>query len=144
MNPSLIVMTILGCDHSATDCRYIATAENRWPSIELCDAVSEQQLGSYTNQPYPMIIAVCQKPEAGPSELVAANPRPAPPLAPEAGAPAEGSLPVTQEEKQTLADRAIERVRTVLPTTEGVKAVMTSPIRLMEGSYSWIAKRLRD
>ena len=144
MNSALIVMTILGCDHAATDCRYIATAENRWPSIELCDAVSEKQLGGYTNQPYPMIIAVCQKPEADQSQaVVAALPQTAHGTSGSA-ALSEAPRPVTQEEKQSFADSAIKRVRNILPSTEGVKAVVTSPVRLVEGSYSWIAKRLRD
>jgi hypothetical protein len=51
--------------------------------------------------------------------------------------------PVTQQEKETLAGRAIQRVKTVLPTTEGVKTLMTSPVRLVENGYSWVAKKFR-
>jgi len=29
----------------------------------------------------------------------------------------------------------------VLPTTEGVKTLMTSPVRLVENGYSWVAKK---
>ncbi|WP_117191116.1 hypothetical protein [Rhizobium terrae] len=143
MNSALIVMTILGCNDAATDCHYVATAENRWPSIELCDSVSEQQLAGYTSQPYPVIIAVCQKPEA--SDIASASKPQAKPveLAP-ATPPIPQPEPVTPQEEQTFADRAIRRVKTVLPTTEGVKTLMTKPVRLVEGSYSWIARRLQD
>ncbi|CDZ49942.1 MULTISPECIES: hypothetical protein [Neorhizobium] len=144
MNSALIVMTILGCNDAGTDCHYIATAENRWPSIELCNSVSEQQLSGYANQPYPMLIAVCQKPEAAEianAPVPRARPE-TPPPAP-AGQPAAtlAQEPVTQQEKETLAGRAIQRVKTVLPTTEGVKTLMTSPVRLVENGYSWVAKR---
>nr|WP_250810647.1 hypothetical protein [Neorhizobium tomejilense] len=144
MNSALIVMTILGCNDAGTDCHYIATAENRWPSIELCNSVSEQQLSGYANQPYPMLIAVCQKPEA--AEIANA---PVPRARPETAPPAPAGQPaatlaqeqVTQQEKETLAGRAIQRVKTVLPTTEGVKTLMTSPVRLVENGYSWVAKK---
>ncbi|CAN7355673.1 hypothetical protein [Neorhizobium tomejilense] len=144
MNSALIVMTILGCNDAGTDCHYIATAENRWPSIELCNSVSEQQLSGYANQPYPMLIAVCQKPEAAEianAPVPRARPETAPPAP--AGQPAAtpAQEPVTQQEKETLAGRAIQRVKTVLPTTEGVKTLMTSPVRLVENGYSWVAKR---
>src|SRR6218665_2612193 len=128
MNPALVVMTILGCNDAGTDCHYIATAENRWPTIQMCDSVSEQQLSSYANQPYPTIIAVCQKPE----EAKVAN-APIPQARPEQTQPevaAAQALPVTTEEKQTLADRAIVRVKNVLPTTEGVKTLMNKTVRL--------------
>lgn len=140
MNAALIVMTILGCNDAGTDCHYIATADNRWPTIEMCDAVSEDQLAGYTNQPYPMIIAVCQKPEAT-GIVTAAVPQtePGTPAPEQPAAPPE----VTPQEKETLADRAIQRVKAVLPTTEGVKTLMTKPVRLVEDSYSWVARKLQ-
>jgi len=138
MNPALIVMTILGCNDAVTDCKYIATAEQRWPTIEMCDSVSEQQLSGYANQPYPMIIAVCQKPDS--TEIANAPvPQSRPEAEPSASAAAEP--PVTPQEKETLAGRAIDRVKNVLPTTEGVKTLMNKPVRLVEDGYSWVAKK---
>ena len=58
MNAAIIVMTILGCDDSATDCHYIATSAQRWTTIELCDSVSDKELAGYANAPYPLVIAV--------------------------------------------------------------------------------------
>ncbi|AYD01297.1 hypothetical protein [Neorhizobium sp. NCHU2750] len=172
MNPAIVVMTILGCNDAGTDCHYIATAQERWPNIEMCNAVSEDHLPAYANQPYPVLIAVCQDPAvagipetaplptnrpASPKPPVAADVKataqaPAaiqPPAAPQTTEQAsaaqaldsEQADPVTEEEKQSLAGRAIQRVKTVLPTTEGIKTLMAKPVRLMEGGYSWVARK---
>jgi hypothetical protein len=142
MNSALIVMTILGCNDSATDCRYITTVEQRWPTVALCDSVSEERLPSFANQPYPVIIAVCQNPDEAIETAAKTKPLPQQdqasaevPVAPEPGSA------VSEEQKQSLASRAIQRVRNVLPTTEGVKTLVTTPVRLVEGGYSWVAKR---
>ncbi|MBB6179540.1 hypothetical protein [Pseudorhizobium flavum] len=134
MNAAIIVLTILGCDDTATECHYVSTSERRWPTIELCTADSEAELASHANAPYPMVIAVCQRP--GESEAAATPPDQTITQNPE--------IDLTQEAKSDLASRAIERVRAVLPTTEGVRTLMRQPIRLVEESYSWVAKKLRD
>jgi len=59
---------------------------------------------------------------------------------PIAAAP-EPNSDVSEKQKEGLASRAIQRVRNVLPTTEGVKTLVTTPVRLVEGGYSWVAKR---
>ncbi|MDE1158675.1 MAG: hypothetical protein PW791_10440 [Neorhizobium sp.] len=160
MNAALIVMTILGCNDAGTDCHYIATEEQRWPTVALCDSVSEQHLPSYANQPYPVLIAVCQNPDEVAAATVVPQSRPAAPaatdttnsaaaqiapqIAPEAPAGGDqAQTPVSEDEKETLADRAIQRVKMVLPTTEGVKTVMTKPVRLVEDGYSWVARRFQ-
>ncbi len=153
MNAALIVMTILGCNDAGTDCHYIATEEQRWPTVALCDSVSEQHLPSYASQPYPVLIAVCQNPEDVAAATVVPKARPAPAATPDAANTAEPQAapqvaeqtqePVSEDEKETLADRAIQRVKTVLPTTEGVKTVMTKPVRLVEDGYSWVARRFQ-
>lgn len=140
MNAAIIVMTILGCNDSATDCHYIATAEQRWTSIEMCDAVSEQRLPSYANQPYPVIVAVCQDTQvAGLAETTApkqnAEASEAPPRQP-------AEMPsVTTAQAETLASRAMQRVRNVLPSTEGIKTLMVKPVRMVENGYSWVARK---
>jgi hypothetical protein len=144
MNTALIVMTILGCNDSGTDCHYIATAQERWPTVAMCDAVSEERLPTYANHPYPVLIAVCQNPQiAGVTEpALVPGERPdqglyTPPADPNVTLPAE----VTVQDAETLAARAIQRVRNVLPTTEGVRTLMTKPVRLVEDGYSWVARR---
>ncbi len=155
MNAALVVMTILGCNDSGTDCHYIATAEQRWPTVAMCDAVSEDHLPTYANQPYPVLISVCQDPEVagvpnvGPVPVTRPSSAPAQqtaetgPDAASANANVETAqvAEVTAEEAETLAGRAIQRVKNVLPTTEGVKTLMTKPVRLVEGGYSWVARK---
>lgn len=249
MNPALVVMTILGCNDSGADCHYIATVNQRWETVSLCDAVSESQLPSYANRPYPVVIAVCQKPDAKTIADVSATPlikhkdgvsiggsmdepetaagtvtsAPAAPSMPQKStatealpgvtgpqqiAPASGQTASTAattdnpqasaigngvsrrsntgnlrastsqaiepetaatgpaaisegskiatdtpqpdaddqsiaREEKSLAGSAIERVRRVLPTTEGVKSAMGKPVRLVDDGYSWVARRFQ-
>lgn len=134
MNTALVLMTILGCDDSATDCHHIATLQQRWTSIELCDSVSEKELQSYANAPYPVVVAVCQTPETDPIQQADADKAPQTPA---------GSSPQTVIEppEETATARAISRVRKILPSTEDVKNLLVKPVRIVEDSYSWIAKR---
>lgn len=154
MNAALVVMTILGCNDSGTDCHYIATAQERWPTVALCDSVSEDHLPTYVNQPYPVLISVCQDPAVadipttGPTPATRPSSDQAEQLAnvtandsPEKETMETAQAEVTPEEAETLAGRAIQRVRNVLPTTEGVKTLMTKPVRLVEGGYSWVARK---
>lgn len=142
MNAAIIAMTILGCDDAVKDCQYIATLQQRWPSIEMCNAVSEQQLTSFANVSYPVVIAVCQDPTA--SET-ADN---APPQAKTPDAETAAKPPETEEQKREeergMAARAISRVTSVLPSSDGIRTLFGKPVRLVENSYSWVAKKFRD
>ena len=40
-------------------------------------------------------------------------------------------------------DLASERVRKVLPSTEGLKSTVRKHVRLVEDGYSWVASQLR-
>lgn len=133
MRTALVLMTILGCDDTATDCQHIATLQQRWTSIELCDAESENKLGQFVNANYPVIVAVCQTPEEPKTDIAKADPQTTDSAVPPALAP---------QEEQTLTQKAITRVRRILPSTEGVKEVLGKPVRMVEDSYSWIARRL--
>ncbi len=133
MRTALVLMTILGCDDTATDCQHIATLQQRWTSIELCDAESENKLGQFVNANYPVIVAVCQTPEEPKTDIAKADPQTPDSAVPPVLAP---------QEEQTLTQKAITRVRRILPSTEGVKEVLGKPVRMVEDSYSWIARRL--
>lgn len=139
MKTALVLMTFLGCDDSATDCHYLATSQQRWTSIELCDAVSEKELERYANASYPVVVAVCQTPGEQTPQTVGTQP-------PAATAPADtapqASAEVTQKEEESLTKQAISRVSRILPSTEGIKHLLGTPVRVVENSYSWIAKRL--
>ncbi|NTF07710.1 hypothetical protein G6L37_16270 [Agrobacterium rubi] len=134
MRTALVLMTILGCDDSATDCQHIATLQQRWTSIELCDAESEKQLGQFANASYPVVVAVCQTPDAPKDDIAKAEGQ-----TPDAAKTTSPALEA--QEEQTLTERAITRVRRILPSTEGVKEVLGKPVRMVEDSYSWIARR---
>ncbi|MGE7369434.1 hypothetical protein ACQKKX_10235 [Neorhizobium sp. NPDC001467] len=142
MNAAIIAMTILGCDDAVKDCQYIATLQPRWPSIEMCNAVSEEQLASFANVSYPVVIAVCQDPAA--SET-AENIAPAPqqPQPGTASAPPQSEEQLRAQERG-MAAHAISRVTAVLPSSEGIRALVGKPARLVESSYSWVAKKFRD
>lgn len=131
MKTALVLMTFLGCDDSATDCHYLATSQQRWTSIELCDAVSEKELERYANAPYPVVVAVCQTPGEQTPQTAGAQPP--------ASAPATAA--VTPKEEESLTRQAISRVSRILPSTEGIKHLLGTPVRMVENSYSWIAKR---
>ncbi|SOC93771.1 hypothetical protein SAMN05216358_3963 [Rhizobium sp. AN5] len=141
MKTALVLMTFLGCDDTATDCHYLATSQQRWTSIELCDAVSEKELERYANASYPVVVAVCQTPGEQTPQTAGNAPATQPPAA---TAPAETEEPpaqVTQKEEESLTKQAISRVSRILPSTEGVKHLLGTPVRMVENSYSWIAKR---
>ncbi len=132
MKTALVLMTFLGCDDSATDCHYLATSQQRWTSIELCDAVSEKELERFANASYPVVVAVCQTPPEQTPQKAGAQP---PVAAPQA------AVEVTPKEEESLTRQAISRVSRILPSTEGIKHLLGTPVRMVENSYSWIAKR---
>ncbi|MDP9839488.1 hypothetical protein J2T09_004264 [Neorhizobium huautlense] len=142
MNAAIIAMTILGCDDAVKDCQYIATLQQRWPSIEMCNAVSEQQLASFANVSYPVVIAVCQDPTA-PETADNLVPQAKPPVSETAAKPAE-TEEQKREEERGMAARAIGRVTSVLPSSDGIRTLFGKPVRLVENSYSWVAKKFRD
>ncbi|MFK0207832.1 hypothetical protein [Agrobacterium sp. NPDC090283] len=136
MKTALVLMTFLGCDDSATDCHYLATSQQRWTSIELCDAVSEKELERFANASYPVVVAVCQTPGEQTPQTAGTQP---PAAAPADAQPATAA--VTPKEEESLTKQAISRVSRILPSTEGIKHLLGTPVRMVENSYSWIAKR---
>ncbi|KJF74184.1 hypothetical protein [Agrobacterium arsenijevicii] len=140
MKTALVLMTFLGCDDTATDCHYLATSQQRWTSIELCDAVSEKELERYANASYPVVVAVCQTPGEQTPQTAGNAPATPPAAAPTDTTP-QASEQVTQKEEESLTRQAISRVSRILPSTEGVKHLLGTPVRMVENSYSWIAKR---
>lgn len=134
MKTAAIMMTILGCDDSVSQCHYIDTADQKWVSIELCHAASEQVLEGYSSANYPMVIAVCQPPENTGSET-ANNLQPTEEPTATAAKP-----PVEQQE--SLAARAVGKIRGVLPGTERIKMVFETPLHVVADGYSWVAKKL--
>ncbi len=144
MQTAIIVMTILGCDDSVTQCHYVATAQEHFVSVALCDAASEKILAGFSGVSYPMLVAVCQPPESQAAEI------PTPPAGadqPAAAAVAVAPLPgpaetLKEEERQSLAARAVGKIRKVLPDTADIRMVFETPLHVVADSYSWVAKKI--
>lgn len=137
MQAALIAMTILGCDDGIRDCRYVATEEKHWVSVELCDAESERVLTRYSNVHFPMVVAVCQpdpalSPDAAAGSAVAA----AGPDKPQA------SLPAAEPERQSMGGRALAAIRDVLPDRRDIRMAFEAPLHVITDSYAWAAKKL--
>lgn len=129
MQAALIAMTILGCDDSISECRYVETASEQWVSVELCDAASERVLGNYANLHYPTVVAVC-KPQEKPADVAVAVQQTSKAAEPPAAAP------------ETIAGRAMAAVRDVLPGTKGIRIALETPLHVVSDSYAWVAKKL--
>ena len=140
MKAALIVMTIMGCDDSATQCHYIDTVDRSWQTVALCDAQAETYINSHQNKNYPVIVAVCESSGDRMTADVAVPETPA-----DTTAKVEVPVPVeTAEEKQGLAARALGFVKKAIPDAQSLKAAVTTPVRYAEDGYSWVVKRFAD
>ncbi|MEM5473089.1 hypothetical protein WNZ14_15250 [Hoeflea sp. AS60] len=160
MQAALIIMTILGCDDTATQCHFVEMLDDRWATVQACDAQSEDKLKTYSNLDYPVVVAVCQTPgDTGLSELAGE------PAAPPAGsaataesAPQASDIPVpkadipvarTAEDAEStetavnsgFAALVLQRFKDALPEAKDLKALVTEPVHVVTDSYSWVAQR---
>ncbi|MDO9417097.1 hypothetical protein [Pararhizobium sp.] len=137
MKAALIVMTILGCDDSATQCHYVATVDRTWQSVAVCDAASEKQLNNFSDKNYPMMVAVC---ETSGKDMTAEAAVETPPVT--------GTMPDTFDtsaaEKPGIASRAITLFRNAVPGTDTLKSVVTGPVHYIEDGYSWVARKFKN
>lgn len=163
MQTALILMTILGCDDSATQCHYVEMLDQRWASIQECDASSEDKLKLYSNIDYPVVVAVCQTPEdTGVAEhggqpldmpvpgtdLTASTPAdpdiPVPKAdipEPVIATPSEAPADATETAESGIASRALAQFRNALPEADALKAIVVEPVHVVTDSYSWVARR---
>ena len=136
MKAALIVMTILGCDDSVTQCHYIDTVSRAWQTVALCDAQSEAQISRYQNSNYPVIVAACesngnQQNADVQDDLSAAGGRqtgtsqPSPPTEPQHG----------------LAARTLAMLKRTLTDAADLRQTVTKPFRLAEDGYSWVVRK---
>ncbi|MBB3974949.1 hypothetical protein GGQ64_000125 [Rhizobium azooxidifex] len=152
MKAALIVMTILGCDDSVTQCHYIDTVDSTWQSVALCDAQSEAQMTRYQNANYPVVVAVCesrngqQNAEApdvlAPQPGAQATALPTPATEPAAPAPPEPSSAASKE--GGITTRTIAMLRRNLPDTGAIRDTVTKPFRYAEDGYSWVVRKFAD
>lgn len=143
MQAALIIMTILGCDDSATQCHYIEKVNQNWVTIQACDADSEARLKTYASHSYPVIVAVCQTPDVDAAglpeiEAPAGADAPAPAaIAEDLAMPAEAQAGLTSR----ILAQAQSHLQRVLPESGTVKSIIAKPVRVVTDSYSWAAQR---
>lgn len=142
MVPALIVMTILGCDDSVSQCHYVSTVNGTWETVAVCDAESQKQLPNFANSNYPVIVAVCEK--SGEQMAIAKDPAPIPTPAQEAiqnvNPDPVPSLPVA-EQQPSLPRRTLALVTGALPDTSRLREAVTKPVHYIEDGYSWVARK---
>lgn len=142
MKAALIVMTIMGCDDSVTQCHYIDTTDRSWQTVSLCDADAESYINRHQNSPYPVIVAVCESMEdrdAGPLAEGEADTADTP-----GTAVAQAPAPPDTKAKQGLAARTLDFVKGALPDAADVRAVFVKPVHTIEDGYAWVVRRLTD
>ncbi|WP_421853952.1 hypothetical protein [Oricola sp.] len=70
MMETLIVLTLLGCDDTATQCNYLRTVEQRYATAEECGLAADRLLAEADDGRYPVVVARCLQP----AETVASGP----------------------------------------------------------------------
>lgn len=142
MKAALIVMTILGCDDSVTQCHYIDTVETTWQTVALCDAQSEAQITRYQNSNYPVVVAVCEtngnQHNADAQEDVAPAPDSQAAVAP--AAPAEAAAPAADADAG-LTSRTLSMLKQHLPDAPSLRETVAKPFRYAENGYSWVVRK---
>lgn len=160
MQAALIIMTILGCDDTATQCHFVEMVDERWATVQACDAGSEDRLKNYSNLDYPVVVAVCQTPgdaglgelagePAAPAAVATAAPEIVPPApdtpVPKADIPvaamADDAQSVQTETGSGFAARVLHRFKDALPEAKDLKALVSEPVHVVTDSYSWVARR---
>lgn len=145
MVPALIVMTILGCDDSVSQCHYVSTVHGTWETVAICDAESQKQLPKFSNSNYPVIVAVCER--SGEQMVNVQDPAPLPMPQPEldqAHAVTTDPVPAPPaiEQKQpSLPRRTLALVTGALPDTSKLRDAVTKPVHYIEDGYSWVARK---
>lgn len=148
---AMIVMAIMGCDDSATKCTQLSLSEPKWPTVAACDKDSEKELTRYTNAHYPMIIAICQSPEVTNAEAMQDQPAPSGQTANATGvSPQTPTPPVgrTEEanaaanEKPNLLQRTFGLIKKAIPTTDGIKHAVVTPVHVIADGYSWVVRKV--
>lgn len=151
---AMVLMTILGCDDTVTQCHYVETVEREWVSVQDCDAATEDQLARFADLQFPVVVAACETASDDVAQQDGALPESA------AAAPEEGMTPpaemadapvapvATDEEPGRLAiqkqrvERLMKRAVDILPDADSVKALAAKPAHVVTDTYAWVVKKL--
>ena len=158
---AMVLMTILGCDDSVTQCHYVETVEREWASIQECDAATEDQLARFTNLEFPVVVAACETavaeagedgalPDSATAEPVpvehasaqSGQAAPAPP-ADVTGVQAEAEAePGRLARQKQRVERLMGRVADILPDADSIKSLAAKPAHVVTDTYAWVVKKL--
>lgn len=142
MKTAIIIMTILGCDDTATQCHYVQTVDQQWATIQTCDAASEARLKGFSNLEYPVVVAVCQTPEdTGIADAKVEDGTTAPATAQQTAPDVAAAAGNAAMEKPGIAGRVLAQIKDVLPAAASVKALIVKPVHFVTDGYSWVAQR---
>ena len=144
MKAALIVMTIMGCDDSATQCHYIETVDRSWQTVALCDAQAETWINKNQDKNYPVIVAVCETSDKQMAKAEAPIPSTnaeLPVTTPQAQADAIPTPPVSEAQQPSLPRRTLALVTGAMPDTAKLREAITRPVHTIEGGYSWVARK---
>lgn len=140
---AMIVMAIMGCDDSATKCTQLSLSEPKWETVAACDKDSEQELARYSNVKYPMVIAICQSPEVTKAEAMQDNTEHQQQQQGAAALPPTAETATKEPEKPNLLQRTFGVIKQAIPTTEGVKTAVTTPVHVIADGYSWVVRKIK-
>jgi len=56
---AMIVLSLLGCDDTGTQCEYLRAAEQRFETVEACQTASDSFLADSHDADYPAVVAIC-------------------------------------------------------------------------------------
>lgn len=143
MKTAFVVMTIMGCDDTVTQCNYLETIDRTWTSIALCDAQAEELMARVQDENYPVIVAVCESADDRVTMDMAGQHADSP----SAAVPSPGRHPPAHEAEEArrgLAARALSIVKRAMPDGAALKTAVSAPVRIIEGSYTWIVRRFTD
>ncbi len=146
---ALILMTIMGCDDTVTQCHHIETVDTRWETIQQCDAATEAQLARFGDEQYPVIVAACETAladatlqDTAPEGTVVTE------LAPDAKVPPAPIPDIAQDDSDNpdtdkrLVARLMTRVTDILPDADSIKSLAAKPAHVVTDTYAWVVKKL--
>jgi hypothetical protein len=61
MGPAFYVMAILGCGEAEAACEPVGITATQYESVEACTAETAAAIERHMSQPYPVVVAQCQK-----------------------------------------------------------------------------------
>jgi hypothetical protein len=134
MQSAVIIMSILGCDVSGSNCTHLETLERRWPTLALCDVASSAELNRRMDYIYPVLVSVCETPEAFDTvedghegAMIDAN----------------GKLLMQIPGETETAERTSHSVKTRLGQSQEADTfdIVKTPLRMIKGTWHWISKQ---